>query len=64
MKNGTTPPAAQQELVSWVHFGDLHMTTRDQQNYRDFLALVDEVNRIERGILGTQLGPNKNGRKW
>jgi Icc protein len=32
------------DIVSWVHFGDLHMVTRDEQNYRDFLSLVDEVN--------------------
>jgi Icc protein len=48
MKNGNTSPATQfkgfQEIVSWVHFGDLHMTTRDQQNYRDLQTLVDEVN--------------------
>jgi hypothetical protein len=42
MKNENTPPVTQfngfQEIVSWVHFGDLHMTTRDQQNYRDLQA--------------------------
>ena len=47
-KNGNTSPVVQRdqsrEIVSWVHFGDLHMTTRDQQNYRNLLALVDEVN--------------------
>jgi hypothetical protein len=47
-KNGNASPVAQpneaQAIVSWVHFGDLHMTTRDQQNYRDLLTLVDEVN--------------------
>jgi Icc protein len=32
-------------VVSWVHFGDLHMTTRDSQNYYDFLTLIDEANR-------------------
>jgi Icc protein len=32
-------------VVSWVHFGDLHMTTRDAQNYYDFLSLIEEVNR-------------------
>ena len=33
-------------IVSWVHFGDLHMTTRQEQNHRDFLSLVEEVNRV------------------
>jgi hypothetical protein len=22
-------------IVSWVHFGDLHMTTREEDNFRD-----------------------------
>jgi 3',5'-cyclic-AMP phosphodiesterase len=39
-------PPDQTGIVSWVHFGDLHMTTRGEQNYRDFLLLVDEVNRV------------------
>jgi 3',5'-cyclic-AMP phosphodiesterase len=34
------------EIVSWVHFGDLHMTTRHEQNYRDFVSLIEEVNRV------------------
>jgi Icc protein len=31
-------------IVSWIHFGDLHMTTRQEQNGRDFLSLIEEVN--------------------
>jgi len=31
-------------IVSWVHFGDLHMTDREQQNYRDLQAIIGEVN--------------------
>ncbi len=31
-------------IVSWVHFGDLHMTNREQQNYRDLQAIIGEVN--------------------
>jgi Icc protein len=30
--------------LTWVHFGDLHMTHGGEANHRDFLALVDEVN--------------------
>ncbi len=107
------------EIVSWVHFGDLHMTTREGDKFRDLLSLVDQVNQAvtgslsfaylpgdnadhgtaeeyeiaregldqlrlpwfaivgdhdvhqrvlgawpERGVLGTQLGPNKNWRNW
>jgi 3',5'-cyclic-AMP phosphodiesterase len=32
-------------LVSWLHFGDLHIDYREQQNYSDFQALVDEAGR-------------------
>jgi 3',5'-cyclic-AMP phosphodiesterase len=35
----TTAPS-----LTWVHFGDLHMTQGGEQNHRDFLALIDEVN--------------------
>jgi Icc protein len=31
------------QRVSWIHFGDLHIVDRDEQNYRDFLALIDEA---------------------
>lgn len=31
-------------VLSWVHFGDLHITQADQQNYRDFLALIEDAN--------------------
>lgn len=32
------------QIVSWVHFGDLHIAGGDEQNYRDLLELIDEVN--------------------
>ncbi|MGA3239150.1 MAG: metallophosphoesterase [Bryobacteraceae bacterium] len=32
-------------IVSWIHFGDLHIAGRNEQNYRDFLSLIDEANR-------------------
>jgi hypothetical protein len=120
-------------ILSWVHFGDLHLTTEHEQNYRDLLALISEANtylarwegvnfallpgdnadngsegqyrllrralddlrlpihalpgdhdiqsdeaparsrldhenqigaRPDKGLLGTQLGPNKNGHPW
>jgi Icc protein len=31
-------------VVSWVHIGDLHMTSAEGQNYHDLLAIVDEIN--------------------
>ncbi len=32
-------------ILSWVHFGDLHLTGEEQTNYRDLVGLIDEVNR-------------------
>ncbi len=32
-------------VVSWVHFGDLHMTEAGQRNHLDLVKIVDEVNR-------------------
>jgi Icc protein len=31
-------------VLSWVHFGDLHITQAGEQNYRDFLSLIDKAN--------------------
>ncbi len=31
-------------ILSWVHFGDLHLTTKHEQNYQDLLALIAEAN--------------------
>ncbi|KWV57626.1 hypothetical protein AS156_38600 [Bradyrhizobium macuxiense] len=31
-------------VVSWVHFGDLHITGADEQNYQDFLTLIAHAN--------------------
>jgi predicted phosphodiesterase len=31
-------------VLSWVHFGDLHMTKAGEQNHLDFAAIVSEVN--------------------
>jgi 3',5'-cyclic-AMP phosphodiesterase len=32
-------------IVSWVHFGDLHMTTAGEQNHLNLAEIVNEVNR-------------------
>ena len=31
-------------ILSWVHFGDLHLTTEHERNYQDLLALIVEAN--------------------
>jgi 3',5'-cyclic-AMP phosphodiesterase len=31
-------------VISWVHFGDLHMTKAGEQNHLDLAEIVDEIN--------------------
>ena len=50
----------QSDIVSWVHFGDLHITTRQEQNYRDFVSLIEEVNRVMAGSLNFAYLPGDN----
>jgi 3',5'-cyclic-AMP phosphodiesterase len=33
-------------IISWVHIGDLHMVRASDQNHRDLIAIVDQVNRV------------------
>jgi 3',5'-cyclic-AMP phosphodiesterase len=47
-------------IVSWAHFGDLHMTVREEKNFRDFLALVDEVNEAMADSLNFAYLPGDN----
>ena len=37
-------PADAAGIVSWVHIGDLHITTAEQPNHRDLHVIVDEIN--------------------
>jgi 3',5'-cyclic-AMP phosphodiesterase len=50
----------QSDIVSWVHFGDLHMTTRQEQNHRDFVSLIEEVNRVMADSLNFAYLPGDN----
>jgi 3',5'-cyclic-AMP phosphodiesterase len=50
----------QSSIVSWIHFGDLHMTTRQEQNYRDFLCLIEEANRVMAHSLNFAYLPGDN----
>jgi Icc protein len=36
--------APEHSVLSWVHFGDLHLTRPDEQNDRDFQTLVQHAN--------------------
>ena len=40
----TPNPPDEAGVISWVHFGDLHMEGADGQNYKDLLALVQKLN--------------------
>jgi hypothetical protein len=56
-----TPKLTDQSgIVSWVHFGDLHMTTCREQNYRDFVSLIEEVNRVMADSLNFAYLPGDN----
>jgi len=53
-------PTDQSGIVSWVHFGDLHMSTRREQNYRDFVSLIEEVNQVMAASLNFAYLPGDN----
>jgi 3',5'-cyclic-AMP phosphodiesterase len=56
-----TPKRTDQSgIISWVHFGDLHMATRQEQNYRDFTSLIEEVNRVMADSLNFAYLPGDN----
>ncbi len=44
------PPDAA-DVISWVHIGDLHMISAEEQNFRDLQAIVDEINTAFAGSL-------------
>lgn len=47
-------------VVSWVHFGDLLITTDDQKNYSDFRAIISCVNHYLRNGVNFALLPGDN----
>jgi hypothetical protein len=48
------------DFVSWVHFGDLHITGENERNYQDFLALIEQVNTNLAGQIDFALLPGDN----
>lgn len=38
------------QIVSWIHFGDFHISGGEDQNYSDFLSLIQEANAMRTGI--------------
>jgi 3',5'-cyclic-AMP phosphodiesterase len=47
-------------VVSWVHFGDLLITTADQQNYIDFKIMINNLNRHFKNGVNFALLPGDN----
>jgi 3',5'-cyclic-AMP phosphodiesterase len=47
-------------VLSWVHFGDLHITHQDEQNYQDFLMLIADVNTNVAGGVDFAVLPGDN----
>ena len=47
-------------MISWIHFGDLHISGQDEQNYGDFVYLIDEANRYMAASIAFALLPGDN----
>lgn len=47
-------------VLSWLHFGDLHLTDPGEPNHRDLLALIDAANRNLAGGVDFALLPGDN----
>jgi Icc protein len=48
------------ETISWIHFGDLHISSKGEQNHLDFLQLIMEANRYMRSDIAFGLLPGDN----
>ncbi|GAN77671.1 metallophosphoesterase family protein [Acidisphaera rubrifaciens] len=51
---------ASDAVVTWLHFGDLHITVAQAENHRDFLALIDMANRHLAGAVDFAYLPGDN----
>ena len=65
--------------LAFAHIGDLHITNEKERNFLDFLSIVAQIesecaslldfivlpgDNADNGILGTQLGPNRNAKPF
>ncbi len=48
------------ETLSWIHFGDLHISNEGEQNHLDFLQLIAEANRYMQSDIAFGLLPGDN----
>ena len=46
--------------ISWVHFGDLHLNSRDDEHYADFINLIDAANEHLAGHVDFAFFPGDN----
>jgi len=56
----TQPPEHVHPVLSFVHFGDLHLTRPDEQNDLDFQALVQHANANLKGPTDFAVLPGDN----
>jgi hypothetical protein len=47
-------------VISWIHFGDLNMTTSDQENFADFKAIIRGTNQYFKNGVNFALLPGDN----
>jgi 3',5'-cyclic-AMP phosphodiesterase len=56
----TEAPELSRGGLSWLHFGDLHFTRADEQNYKDFQMLVQHANANLKGAVDFAVLPGDN----
>lgn len=57
---GATTTVLNPGVVSWVHFGDLHITTADQQNYLDLQKIIADTNQYLKNGVNFAVLPGDN----
>ncbi len=57
---GATTTIQNPGVVSWVHIGDLHITTADQQNYKDLQTIIAQTNQYLKNGVNFAVLPGDN----
>jgi len=57
---GATTTVQNPGVVSWVHIGDLHITTADQQNYKDLQTIIANTNQYLKNGVNFAVLPGDN----
>lgn len=50
-------------ILSWLHFGDLHITEQHEENYGDFVALIEHANTHFADTVNFAVLPGDNAEK-